>query len=188
MILRFLLDNFALVSLGRSRAGRKLFFQLKKERDQLLREGLQASPKLLAERLGVSEKEVHAVDQHMRAPALSLHAPTGDEGGRALAEVVPEDVPNNPEETAAKAELGAMVAAELASFAADQIVDDRERTIWTQRLVATDQKSLAALGKQFGVSKERIRQIEARIKKRLKAHLEARLGDEIDFEFSVPDA
>ena len=80
MILRFLLDNFRLVRLGSTRAGRKLFFQLQKERDRLLKEGVRPSPKMLAERLGVSEKEVNAVDQHMRAPALSLHAPMGDDG------------------------------------------------------------------------------------------------------------
>jgi len=188
MILRFLLDNFRLVRLGSTRAGRKLFFQLQKERDRMLQEGLKASPKLLAERLGVSEKEVNAVDQHMRAPALSLHAPTGDaEDGRALAEIVPEKVPNDPEDQAAKQELGGMVKDRLNTFAAEQIVDERERVIWDDRMVATDPVSLSALGTRFGVSKERVRQIEARMKKRLKAYLEAELGDEIDFEFSVPE-
>jgi len=188
MILRFLLDNFRLVRLGSTRAGRKLFFQLQKERDRMLQEGLKASPKLLAERLGVTEKEVNAVDQHMRAPALSLHAPVGDaQDGRALAEIVPEKVPNDPEEQAARQELGGMVKDRLSAFAANQIVDDRERVIWEDRMVATDPVSLSELGKRFGVSKERVRQVEARMKKRLKAFLEAELGDEIDFEFSVPD-
>ena len=154
----------------------------------MLQEGLRASPKLLAERLGVSEKEVNAVDQHMRAPALSLHAPTGDgDDGRALAEIVPEKVPNDPEEQAARSELGGLVKDRLSTFAAEQIVDDRERVIWEDRMVATDPVSLSELGKRFGVSKERVRQVEARMKKRLKVYLEAELGDEIDFEFAVPD-
>jgi RNA polymerase sigma-32 factor len=188
MILRFLLDNFRLVRLGSTRAGRKLFFQLQKERDRMVHEGLRASPKLLAERLGVSEKEINAVDQHMRAPALSLHAPTGDgDDGRALAEIVPEKVPNDPEEQAARSELGGLVKDRLTTFAANQIVDDRERVIWEDRMVATDPVSLSALGKRFGVSKERVRQVEARMKKRLKVYLEAELGDEIDFEFAVPE-
>jgi len=187
MILRFLLDNFRLVRLGSTRAGRKLFFQLQKERDRLIQEGQQPSPKLLAERLGVSEKEVDAVDQHMRAPALSLHAPAGDEeGGRALAEVVPEDRPNDPEAEAAKSELGAMMKEKLSRFAATQLRDEREQIIWTERLLSTDPVSLSALGGRFGVSKERVRQVQARLKKRLKAFLEAELGDEIDFEFTVP--
>lgn len=188
MILRFLLDNFRLVRLGSTRAGRKLFFQLQKERDRLVQEGLSPSPKLLAERLGVSEKEVNAVDQHMRAPALSLHAPAGDEeDGRALAEVVAEKDASSPEDTAARSELGALVKEKLDAFAAHHLSDERERIIWDERLVASDPISLSELGDRFGVSKERIRQVEARMKKRLKQYLEEQLGDEIGFEFSVPE-
>ncbi len=185
MILRFLLDNFRLVRLGGSRAGRKLFFQLQKERDRLIRAGVDPSAKLIAENLGVSEKEVHAVDQHMRAPALSLHAPAGDaDDGRALAEVVPEKVANDPEDNAARSELAGMYQEQLSLFAREHLRDEREEQIWNERLVATDQVSLAALGKRFGVSKERVRQIEARLKRRLKLFLEEKFGDEIDFEFS----
>jgi RNA polymerase sigma-32 factor len=185
MILRFLLDNFRLVRLGGSRAGRKLFFQLQKERDRLVRAGIDPSAKRIAENLGVSEKEVHAVDQHMRAPALSLHAPAGDaDDGRALAEVVPEKDPNDPEDNAARTELSGMVQEQLAAFAAEHLRDEREEVIWQERMIANDPVSLAALGERFGVSKERIRQVEARMKKRLKAYLEENLGDEIDFEFS----
>lgn len=188
MILRFLLDNFRLVRLGSTRAGRKLFFQLQKERDRLVQEGMSPSPKLLAERLGVSETEVNAVDQHMRAPALSLHAPAGDDDdGRALAEVVAEKDARDPEDQAARQELGHLVREKLDAFAKDHLSDERERVIWEQRLVAADPVSLSQLGEEFGVSKERIRQVEARMKKRLKAYLEEQLGDEIDFEFSVPD-
>lgn len=186
MILRFLLDNFRLVRLGSTRAGRKLFFQLQKERDRLIKMGVDASPRLLAERLGVKESEVNAVDRHMRAPALSLQAPAGDEpDGRTLSEVVPETIPNDPEDQTARHELGTLVRKHLDAFAAAQLTDDRERTIWTERLVAPDPQSLSALGKQFGVSKERVRQVEARIKKRLKVYLEQQMGDEIGFEFST---
>lgn len=188
MILRFLLDNFRLVRLGSTRAGRKLFFQLQKERDRLVREGLSPSPKLLAERLGVSEKEVNAVDQHMRAPALSLHAPAGDdEDGRALSEMVAERDARDPEDQAARSELGSLVREKLDEFARDHLLDERERQIWLQRLIAVDPVPLSHLGEEFGVSKERIRQVEARMKKRLKQFLEEQLGDEIDFEFTVPD-
>jgi len=187
MILRFLLDNFRLVKLGSTRAGRKLFFQLQKERDALIAEGIDPTETRLAERLGVAPKEIRAVDQHLRAPALSLHAPTGDEeGGRTLAEVVPESVPQNPEDEAARGELGSMIKQHLDDFAAT-ITDDREQIIWDQRMVATEPRSLSDLGNEFDVSKERVRQLEARMKKRLKAWLEERMGDAIDFEFDVPD-
>ena len=185
MILRFLLDNFRLVRLGSTRAGRKLFFQLQKERDRLMKEGIKPTSRLIAERLGVTETEVDAVDRHMRAPALSLHAPAGDDPeGRTLSEVVPERDPKNPEDSAARSELSSMVQEKLRAFASENLKDDREKVIWAERMVAGDPVSLSVLGDRFGVSKERIRQVEARLKKKLKAYLEEQLGDEIDFEFS----
>jgi RNA polymerase sigma-32 factor len=185
MILRFLLDNFRLVRLGSTRAGRKLFFQLGKEKERMIQEGLEPTHKSLAERLGVPESEVDAVDLHMRAPALSLHGPAGDEDdGRTLAEVVPELSTPSPEIQAGRNELGAMVKERLEEFAAS-LTDDRERQIWERRLVAVTPVSLSDLGDEFGVSKERIRQVEARIKQRLRTYLEKELGEAIDFEFKV---
>jgi RNA polymerase sigma-32 factor len=188
MILRFLLDNFRLVRLGSTRAGRKLFFQLQKERERLIQEGIDPTHKVLAERLGVAESEVDAVDMHMRAPALSLHAPAGDQqDGRPLSEIVSEKNATSPETDAARNEFGAIVKEKLAIFSST-LSDDRERKIWKERLVAVTPKSLSELGEEFGVSKERIRQVEARIKKRLRDYLEAELGDSIDFEFNIgPD-
>lgn len=185
MILRFLLDNFRLVRLGSTRAGRKLFFQLQKERDRLVAEGIQPNSRLIAERLGVAEHEVDAVDQHMRAPALSLHGPAGDDpDGRSLSEIVPETTPHNPEDGAARAELSGLVRQKLAVFSSEQIKDERERIIWETRMIAPEPIPLSELGEQFGVSKERIRQVEARLRKKLKEYLEKELGEEIDFEFS----
>jgi RNA polymerase sigma-32 factor len=183
MILRFLLDNFRLVRLGSSRAGRKLFFQLKKERDQLTLEGVQPSPKALAERLGVSEEEVAAVDRHMRAPALSLHAPAGDADGRPLAEMVAETVPNNPEDNTTRQQMGDLIRAKLAIFAAT-IDDERDSQIWRRRMVSPEPASLSRLGTEFGVSKERVRQLEVRLKRRLREFLQEEIGDELGFEFS----
>lgn len=187
MILRFLLDNFRLVRLGSTRAGRKLFFQLQKERERLISEGHAPSAKLLAERLGVRERDVHDVDQHMRSPALSLDSPVGEDGGdgRTLAEVVPETRTDGPDEIAARSELGELMRDKLNTFAAT-LTDERELAIWNKRMVSDEPVALSKLGDNYGVSKERIRQIEARIKTRLKAFLEGELGDEIDFEFDVP--
>ena len=99
---------------------------------------------------------------------------------------MPEKIPHDPESRAAKSQLGSLVKERLDAFSLT-LKDDRERTIWNRRLVSADPESLSTLGGEFGVSKERVRQVEARIKKRLKAYLEAELGDEIDFEFTVPD-
>jgi len=186
MILRFLLDNFRLVRLGSTRAGRKLFFQLQKERDRLAAQGIDPTPRRIAENLGVSEEEVHAVDRHMRAPALSLSAPANDDDSRPLGDVVPDNNPTTPEEGAARNELGALLKDKFATFQAN-LKNDRERAIWSRRMVSQDPESLSSLGEDFGVSKERVRQLQVRIMRRLKAFLEEEMGDEIDFEFDIPE-
>ncbi|MCB9760815.1 MAG: sigma-70 family RNA polymerase sigma factor [Alphaproteobacteria bacterium] len=187
MILRFLMDNFRMVRLGSTRNGRKLFFQLQKEKERLIKEGLKPSPRLLADRLDVPETEINAVDQHLRAPAMSLHAPaSGGDEGRSLADVVSDDLATAPDEEAAQYELGAIVREKLNAFA-ETLTDEREQAIWVDRLTSADPQPLSQLGERFGVSKERIRQVEARMRKRLRAFLQAELGDEIDFEFQVPD-
>jgi RNA polymerase sigma-32 factor len=187
MILRFLMDNYRLVRLGSTRHGRKLFFQLQKEKERLIKEGVHPSTLALSEALEVPEKEVVIVDQHLSAPALSLHAPAGRaEEGRALNEIVGDDDDFTPDQQVERGELGAIVKGQLAAFA-EGLRDDRERAIWTRRLTAQEPESLASLGEEYGVSKERIRQVEARIKKRLRDHLTRELGEEIAFEFDVPD-
>ena len=187
MILRFLLDNYTMVKLGGSRAGRKLFFQLQKERERLIAQGVDPTPKLLGENLGVSEIEVNAVDQHLRAPALSFDAPMGDQGeGRSLAEVVAEPDSTSPEEEAARREFGARLEASFREFET-MLRDDRERLIWTRRLRSNDPASLSTLGGELGVSKERVRQLEARMKLRAKDFFSEKFGDEISFEFDIPD-
>jgi len=184
MILRFLMDNYRMVRLGSTRHGRKLFFQLQKEKDRLERMGITPSTHALSQALDVPEQEIVNVDQHLRAPALSLDAPMGDEG-RALTDVVGDD-DRGPERAVAAGELGSLVQEKLHAFA-ETLTDERERMIWDTRLVAQEPASLSDLGAQYGVSKERIRQIEARIKKRLRMFLEDEIGEEIDFEFDVRD-
>jgi RNA polymerase sigma-32 factor len=185
MILRYLMDNFRMVRLGSTRHGRKLFFQLKKEKDRLIKEGLQPTTKALSESLKIPEKEIVAVDLHLRAPAMSFDAPVGSsDEGRQLSDVVPGDK-STPDDDVARAELGAIVREKLEVFA-ETLADDRERAIWHERLVVADPLPLSKLGERFGVSKERIRQVEARMRKRLRQFLQDELGDEIDFEFQVP--
>lgn len=186
MILRFLMDNYRLVRLGSTRHGRKLFFQLQKERERLMREGVAPSTRALAEALDVPEEEVVNVERHLSAPALSLHSPVGSAEGRPLSEIVQDEDHQDPEAAFASGELGGVVQEKLAAFA-ETLTDERERAIWERRLVAADPASLSDLGDAFGVSKERIRQVESRIKRRLKEFLIDEMGDEIDFEFEVPE-
>ncbi len=74
-LLKFILDNLRIVRLGTTRAQRKLFFNLNKEKRALERQGFEVEPRLLAERLGVSEHDVIDMDQRLSDSDLSLNAP-----------------------------------------------------------------------------------------------------------------
>ena len=74
-ILKYLIDNIRMVRLGSSRAERKLFFRLNREKRELERQGYEVEPKLLAERLDVTEQDVISMEQRLAESDLSLDAP-----------------------------------------------------------------------------------------------------------------
>ena len=185
MILRFLMDNYRIVRLGTTRSGRKLFFQLQKERERLLEAGYVPSTLRIAENLDVPESEVILMDQQLSHPVRSIHAQVGKEDNRMLEETVSPEEQLGTDDAAAETEMGLQIQAELKAFRAG-LKDKRERAIWDDRLTATDPASLSELGRRFEVSKERIRQVEARMRSDLKRQLELSLGDAIDFSFRLP--
>src|SRR5207302_1647065 len=80
----FILNNWRLVKIGTTQAQRKLFFNLRKEREKLEQLGFQATTALLAEKLDVPEREVIDMERRLAAPEASLDAPLGssdDDGG-----------------------------------------------------------------------------------------------------------
>jgi RNA polymerase sigma-32 factor len=121
-----------------------------------------------------------------RQPALSLTAPRGGEdGGRSLSDTLSSGEPDL-EDQIGRAELMDTVEAKMQAFY-ETLEDERERAIWTERLVAEDPAALADLGARYGVSRERIRQIEARLKDRLKNFLTEALGPDLQLDFSSKD-
>lgn len=186
LILQFILKNFRLISFANTRAGRKLFFRLEKERNRLLQEHGEVSTRLLAEKLEVDESDIDAAVA-LRQQTLSLTSPrrAGDDESRSLNEVISSGA-RDIDDQVAHADLMNTVEAKLAAFRA-QITDERERAIWNERLLSDDPAPLAALGERFGVSRERVRQIEARLKKRLRAYLEQELGESIRLDFANGD-
>src|SRR5262247_3153311 len=74
-IIRYVMNNWRMVKLGTTQAQRKLFFNLQKEKDKLEAEGFVAGPKLLADRLGVKEKEIVEMEQRLGNSELSVDMP-----------------------------------------------------------------------------------------------------------------
>lgn len=182
-IYNYIKDNYRIVRLGSTRHGRKLFDNLRKERERLISQGITPSTKALSDSLSIPEEEIIDFSLHFSAPALSLDTPFHPEDKRSLEESVPSQQFASPEQQASDNEIGDLVRENLGIFS-QTLRDDREEAIWHERMVAEDPKSLKELGIRFGVSKERIRQVEKRLKNRLKDFLQKELGDRVDFDIA----
>ena len=178
MILRYLSANYRLVDMGSGQHARKLFFRLNQERARLISDGIDPTPRALAEAFGVPESAVRDIDRFMRAPAVSLHSARSEDGS-PLELLLGDSRTADPEHLAAENEWRALVRGELEYFG-ERIDDDRERLIWQERLCSSSPLSLTELGREFGISKQRVAQVEGRLKQRLKAHLSEGIGSEID--------
>ncbi len=178
-MLRFILNNWRLVKLGTTQAQRKLFFNLNKQKAQLSAMGIEPSAKEIASRLGVQEREVIEMDRRMSSSEASLDAPVGDGEGRGVSrsELLPA-TGEAADETVAAQELGQMVSERLKKFRVT--LEGKELTIFDKRMVADDPLTLQKLGDEFGVSRERVRQLEARLSGRLREYLKEELGDAVD--------
>lgn len=173
-IYRYLINNWRLVKIGTTQAQRKLFFNLRKESERLEVEGFTPQPKLLAQRMGVKESEVREMQERMAQSEVSLDAPVGPEDDTRLGDAIP-DTEWNPEETAAQEEWRDFAHDKVEQFAST--LKDKELEIFRTRLLAEEPPTLQEVGARFGISRERVRQIESRLKRRLKEFLTGQVTD-----------
>jgi RNA polymerase sigma-32 factor len=177
-ILRFILNNWRLVKLGTTQAQRKLFFNLRKKRAELQAMGIDPTDAEIAKRLNVPESDVTEMDQRLSASEKSLDAPVGDSEGRAIAKVdLMPSAGEGPESLMADGELQALLKDKLDGFRKTLVGKDKELAIFDNRLVADDPLTLQELGDKFGISRERVRQLEQRLTSRLRDYLRAEMGD-----------
>lgn len=166
-ILKFLMDTRGPVRIGTTAAQRKLFYNLRKETEKLLRDYETADPKLLAENLGVKEKEVIAMQQRLNAHDVSFDAPLSDGSGRTHGDVIDvESTEKSADDQIADNELLEIFEEHLIEFRTT--LKGRDLDVFNDRLMAEKPLTLQELGDRYGISRERARQIEARIMKNLK--------------------
>jgi RNA polymerase sigma-32 factor len=181
-ILKFILNNWRLVKIGTTQAQRKLFFNLRKEREKLEQLGFQPTTALLAEKLEVPEKEVIEMERRLSAPEASLDAPIGggdDEGTRTRLDYLPSDG-ERPDRAVAQSEFSQLLRGKLEAFA--QTLEGREQTIFRERWLTDEPLTLQQIGDRYNVSRERARQLEKRMLDRLKKYLENEMGTAVDIE------
>ena len=167
-MIRYIMNDWRMVKIGTTQAQRKLFFNLQKEKEKLEAEGFTAGPKLLAQRLNVKEDEVVEMEQRLFNRDLSTDVPVGDDKEVTLLHFL-ADNRQTPEERFADSEFRQLLSEKMKEFA--NRLKDKELTIFRKRLLSDEPLTLREIGDRYGISRERVRQIEERVKKKLKAYL-----------------
>jgi len=180
-ILRFILNNWRLVKLGTTQAQRKLFVNLRKMRAELQAMGVDPTNAEIAKQLNVPESDVAEMDVRLAQSEKSLDAPVGDADGRAIAKVdMMPATGAGPETQMADEELQSLLKDKLAEFRKTLAGKEKDIAIFDMRLVADDPLTLQDLGDKFGISRERVRQLEQRLLARLRDFLKREMGDATD--------
>jgi len=189
-ILKFILANWRMVRIGTTQAQRRLFFNLRRERERMQRMGVDTDSRQLAAALDVSERDVVEMERRLAASETSLDAParphTDEPSGPTQGDMVPAAANTRPDVQVEAVEFQELLRVKLALFTAE--LRDRDRDIFNRRLLADQPVTLEQLGAEHGISRERARQLEDRLKKQLRVFLEAELGDSVTELPTAPPA
>jgi RNA polymerase sigma-32 factor len=163
-IQEYILRSWSLVKMGTTANQKRLFFNLRKVKGQIqaLEEGdlRPEQVKTIAKKLGVTEEDVVSMNRRLGGDT-SLNAPlrTDGDGGGEWQDWLVDDSPGQEERMAENEEADNRRT--LLREAMD-VLNDRERRIFEARRLADDPITLEELSTEFGVSRERVRQIEVR--------------------------
>ncbi|MEQ8370062.1 MAG: RNA polymerase factor sigma-32 [Alphaproteobacteria bacterium] len=174
-----ILRTNSIVRVATTPTQRRLFFNLRRARARLAENPsgpmTDADREKVAEALSVKPSDVMAMEAHLGGPDNSLNAPVGgEEDGAEGIEFLMDDMPN-PEELVGESH-DHKVRVSWLHEALDHLTP-RERRIIVRRFLGPEKTTLAEIGDDFGVSKERIRQIEAKALDKLRENLGARVGE-----------
>jgi RNA polymerase sigma-32 factor len=162
-IQEYILHSWSLVKMGTTAAQKKLFFNLRKLKGQMqaIEEGdlSDENVRTIADKLNVPEADVISMNRRLSSPDHSLNAPVRIDGDGEWQDWLVDDSEDQETELAEREELGQRK--QLLSTALKSL-NDRERTILTARRLRDDPVTLEDLSQQYGISRERVRQIEVR--------------------------
>ncbi len=173
-ILKFIMDNWRLVKIGTTQGQRKLFFKLNKEKKRLIEQGFDPQPKLLAQNLGVAEKEVINMEQRLDNWDISLDAPAKEDSNTSLIDIFTAES-ESPEMNFAKKELKAILHSKIKEVKKD--FNPKERDIFEERIFSDTPLTLQELGDRYNISRERIRQIEKNVINKIKNRFKKDIPD-----------
>jgi RNA polymerase sigma-32 factor len=172
-IQEYVLRSWSMVKMGTTAAQKKLFFNLRKAKSNIgaIEEG-DLTPDhtvTLADQLGVTEREVTEMNRRLSGPDSSLNAPLRSESESEWQDWLADDTMDQETRLAEREERGDRH--DLLTSALDTL-NERERDIIQERRLKDDPATLEDLSQKYGVSRERVRQIEVRAFEKLQAAMQ----------------
>lgn len=173
-ILKFIMDNWRMVKIGTTQAQRKLFYNLNRERQKLIAEGFDPDAATLATRLGVEESQIVEMQQRLDTSDASLDATLGEDGTSTRMDFLPALGPGI-EESFGNSEVAILLRDKLEAILPK--LSEKEHFILKHRLLTDDPVTLREIGEKYNITRERVRQLEARLLQKLRTHLEGQFDD-----------
>ena len=163
------LKNHSLVKIGTTQAQKRLFYRMRLEQKKLEQEYPLASHseqiKLLANNLDVSEKEVINMESRLSHYDFSLSTPVIDGTAKDHMQTL-EALSPMPDTTLIEHERKTLFKTLLTQFA--NTLEERDKIIFHKRLISEEPMTLQEIGDEYGITKERARQLEEQLKEKLK--------------------
>jgi len=171
-ILKYIMDSWSLVKVGTTQGQRRLFFRLNKEKQKLESQGIYPTPKLLAATISVKEEEINAMTERLTYTDVSLDATIHDGSDDTMMDTIRSD--DDVEEIVSERQKSSFLSKKVSEFKCT--LDDRDSFIFSHRVMAEEPMTLEEIGSRFSISRERVRQVELRMLKKLKEHFQGDAG------------
>ncbi len=167
-ILKFIMDNWRMVKIGTTQVQRKLFYNLNRERQKLIAQGFDPDAGMLSEKLGVSEDQINEMEQRLASTDVSLNVQVGDESGSSSKiDFLPALEPG-VEECLASMEISDVIQEKIKTIIPR--LNEKEKYILQHRLLADEPVTLREIGERYNITRERVRQLEARLLEKIRKH------------------
>lgn len=168
-IQEFLMRQHSMVRIGTTQNQRKLFYQLQKQKDALDAMGIEPNLQLLSSRLGIPEDEIQDMAQRLSGRDLSFDAPLDKEDGKSLGDLQGTPSDENPESLLEHQEQLALLNQVVEELRPS--LNERELILLDERLLNDAPLTLQEIGEKYKITREAVRQAEARLMKKIKEKL-----------------
>jgi RNA polymerase sigma-32 factor len=169
-IQEYLMRQYSMVRIGTTQNQRKLFYKLQKEKDALDALGQEPNLALLSSRLGIPEDEIQQMAQRMSGRDVSLDRPLDNESGASLLDLQKSTSDMSLEDRLAHEEQLDILKEKVEAMRSE--LSDREKIILDERILNEEPLTLQEIGEKYGITREAVRQMEARVLKKIKAKME----------------